>query len=283
MIKYNQYVRILILIFLGSAGMLFPWKQLIGTRISEEMNEKKYVCSLCKHHLSSEVLYMQHIIQRHYACPWCTTLEYFEASKWKYATKGTLSIRVKHIQSCALENKTSLWHCKTCLAIFYCKPSRHLCGERSLINIACERTRNTYDEKDHLHCRFCPGEKSLSCYKSLKNHYVSMHATCPWCLQHFSNKNSATLRYRQLTEKEKSAACAHLIFCSSLYGDEESLSICHLCYWIGYKVSPNSSTHHLIKDCVGVVCRGCTHNDCFKGDLTEDDKRVAEIFKLLGE
>jgi|GEM_PF-3807570 len=207
------------------------------------------ICEGCQQEFKRAEQRIEHIINAHYACPWCSSLSYLDSGVWKELPDVDRQIRIDLIKDCAGLKKTSLWQCEACFALFHYAKTDHKCGVSHQVNlISGERLGIEVVLKTDLEntCNKCPKPRRLVTARACKNHQMRIHVTCPWCLTQLV-KNDRSLKEISLQEREK--AFGHFIECAQK--NNESLFGCNTCFG----VILCARTPHVDAECNGEVCQ----------------------------
>ncbi len=196
-----------------------------------------FFCTSCDVISPDDKSATRHILNVHYACPWCDDLPDLQIGVWKECSNEVLAPRQQHIAECAKKNNTSLWLCRQCNALSHHIFYAHACDDKLQINLVNGETlseQRCLDRKKRFTCPVC--EKKLTNQGVRENHLISVCKTCPWCLLE---------RYNPKNPDDKKRFYYHVTFCA-LTHNVNNLYGCDNCYNLrvsSRKFCPKSCTN----------------------------------------
>ena len=189
---------------------------------------------------------IKHILSIHYACPWCSDLEYLKKGAFRSMSSEDKEVRVDHIKKCAQQQKrSSLWKCQKCSELFNYAMKNHSCGRDFQLNLMINKVQNTelgLKINQNNVCHQCSEPKKFAGARSCINHIIRKHSTCPKCSIPFTNEAKP---FKHLILNERELAIDHLIQCTQ----RKNIFSCGTCF--GVKVDDRAV--HIKKSCIGSV------------------------------
>ena len=199
-------------------------------------------CEACDKQFASADSRERHVLNIHYACPWCSNLEYLKKEDFKNISSDDRQERLNHIKKCAqLQEYSSLWQCQKCFA-FQRLEKRHKCGKNHQVNLI---NNAPFNFETATTCNKCPKQKKYRSIEDFKNHMLREHGMCPCCSLQFTDGDKPL---KNLSLQNLKASVDHLIQC--IQGHKERLFFCDTCF--GLKLGNRHCTHFKIS-CNGLV------------------------------